>query len=79
MTQLMLCKNERPRSFLRKIPHYGVKEAVFLSTCSMGGSDPVPKCAHRRGSGISDSFGLAFYKAQEAAQQLLPRKARLSR
>jgi len=74
-TQLMLGKrlNEldlRPRV----IPHFGVKEAVFPFNM-FPEVDPLLGPEMRSTGevlGIADSFGLAFFKAEEAAQQLLP-------
>jgi carbamoyl-phosphate synthase large subunit len=76
-TQIMLGKkfsdlNLRPRS----IPHFGVKEAVFPFNM-FPEVDPVLGPEMRSTGevlGLADSFGLAFYKAEEAAQQLLPAK-----
>jgi carbamoyl-phosphate synthase large subunit len=76
-TQVMLGKkfsdlNLRPRS----IPHFGVKEAVFPFNM-FPEVDPVLGPEMRSTGevlGLADSFGLAFYKAEEAAQQLLPAK-----
>ena len=74
-TQLMLGKkladlDIRPRS----ISHFGVKEAVFPFNM-FPEVDPLLGPEMRSTGevlGLADSFGLAFYKAQEAAQQLLP-------
>jgi len=74
-TQLMLGKklNElglKPRT----IPHFGVKEAVFPFNM-FPEVDPILGPEMRSTGevlGIADSFELAFFKAQEAAQQLLP-------
>jgi carbamoyl-phosphate synthase large subunit len=76
-TQIMLGKkfsdlNLQPRS----IPHFGVKEAVFPFNMFQE-VDPVLGPEMRSTGevlGLADSFGLAFYKAEEAAQQLLPAK-----
>jgi carbamoyl-phosphate synthase large subunit len=76
-TQIMLGKkfsdlNLRPRT----IPHFGVKEAVFPFNM-FPEVDPVLGPEMRSTGevlGLADSFGLAFYKAEEAAQQLLPAK-----
>jgi len=58
----------------KQIPHYGVKEAVFpfemFQEC-----DPLLGPEMRSTGevlGMADSFGLSFYKAQEAAKQQLP-------
>jgi carbamoyl-phosphate synthase large subunit len=74
-TQLMLGKklsdlNIEPKS----IPHFGVKEAVFPFNM-FPEVDPLLGPEMRSTGevlGLADSFGLAFYKAQEAAQQQLP-------
>jgi carbamoyl-phosphate synthase large subunit len=76
-TQIMLGKkfsdlNLGPRS----IPHFGVKEAVFPFNM-FPEVDPVLGPEMRSTGevlGLADSFGLAFYKAEEGAQQLLPAK-----
>jgi len=74
-TQIMLGKklsdlDIRPRT----IPHFGVKESVFPFNM-------LPEVDPRLGPemrstgevlGMADSFGLAFFKSQEAAQQQLP-------
>ena len=60
----------------KKIPHYGVKEAVFPFNM-FHEVDPVLGPEMRSTGevlGMADSFELAFHKAQEAAQQLLPQK-----
>ena len=74
-TRLMLGKklselDIRPTS----IPHYGVKEAIFPFNM-FPEVDPVLGPEMRSTGevlGLADSFGLAFYKAEEAAQQVLP-------
>ncbi len=56
------------------IPHYGVKEAVFPFNM-MPEVDPLLGPEMRSTGevlGIADTFGLAFFKAEQAAQQLLP-------
>ncbi|MBI5968369.1 MAG: carbamoyl-phosphate synthase large subunit, partial [Deltaproteobacteria bacterium] len=76
-TQIMLGKKLsdlmlRPRS----IPHFGVKEAVFPFNM-FPEVDPVLGPEMRSTGevlGLADSFGLAFFKAEEAANQLLPAK-----
>lgn len=58
----------------KKIPHYGVKEAVFPFNMFQE-VDPVLGPEMRSTGevlGIADSFGLAYYKAQEATQSPLP-------
>jgi carbamoyl-phosphate synthase large subunit len=74
-TQIMLGKklgdlDIRPRS----IPHFGVKEAVFPFNM-FPEVDPLLGPEMRSTGevlGLADSFGLAYYKAQEATQQVLP-------
>jgi carbamoyl-phosphate synthase large subunit len=74
-TQIMLGKklselNLKPR----RIPHFGIKEAVFPFPM-FPEVDPILGPEMRSTGevlGISNSFGLAFFKAQVAAQQLLP-------
>ncbi|MFC1657600.1 carbamoyl-phosphate synthase large subunit [Candidatus Moduliflexota bacterium] len=56
------------------IPHFGVKESVFPFNM-FPEVDPVLGPEMRSTGevlGMADSFGLAFYKAQEATQQRLP-------
>ncbi|HOS98148.1 MAG TPA: carbamoyl-phosphate synthase large subunit, partial [Deltaproteobacteria bacterium] len=58
----------------RPIHHYGVKEAVFPFTM-FPEVDPLLGPEMRSTGevlGMADSFGLAFYKASEAASQYLP-------
>lgn len=58
----------------KKINHYGVKEAVFPFNM-FPEVDPVLGPEMRSTGevlGLADSFGLAFYKSQEAAQSTLP-------
>lgn len=58
----------------RKIPHFGVKEAVFPFNMFQE-VDPILGPEMRSTGevlGIADSFGLAYYKAQEATQSSLP-------
>ena len=74
-TQLMLGRkladlDIKPKSFR----HFGVKEAVFPFNM-FPEVDPVLSPEMRSTGevlGLADSFGLAYYKAQEAAQQTLP-------
>ncbi|TET83753.1 MAG: carbamoyl-phosphate synthase large subunit [Desulfobacteraceae bacterium] len=74
-TQLMLGKkladlDIRPRSF----PYYGVKEAVFPFNM-FPEVDPLLGPEMRSTGevlGMADSFGLAYFKALEAAHNLLP-------
>lgn len=59
---------------MKKIPHYGVKEAVFPFNMFQE-VDPVLGPEMRSTGevlGIAGSFGLAYYKAQEATQTSLP-------
>ena len=74
-TQLMLGKKLADLQLKPRImPHYGVKEAVFPFNM-LPEVDPVLGPEMRSTGevlGISHSFGSAFFKAQEAAQQLLP-------
>jgi carbamoyl-phosphate synthase large subunit len=58
----------------RKIPHFGVKEAVFPFNM-FPEVDPVLGPEMRSTGevlGMANSFGLAFYKSQQAAKQELP-------
>ncbi len=58
----------------RPIPYYGVKEAVFPFNM-FPEVDPLLGPEMRSTGevlGMADSFGLAFAKAEEAAQQMLP-------
>jgi len=58
----------------RKIPHYGVKEAVFPFNM-FPEVDPILGPEMRSTGevlGISKSFGIAFFKSQEATQNILP-------
>jgi carbamoyl-phosphate synthase large subunit len=58
----------------RHVPHFGVKEAVFPFNMFQE-VDPVLGPEMRSTGevlGLADSFGLAFYKAQEAAKPELP-------
>ncbi len=60
----------------KKIPHYGVKEAVFPFNMYHE-VDPILGPEMRSTGevlGLADSFELAFHKAQEAAQQFLPQE-----
>jgi carbamoyl-phosphate synthase large subunit len=74
-TQLMLGKKLAELDIeSRKIPHVGVKEAVFPFNM-FPEVDPVLGPEMRSTGevlGIADSFDLAFFKAEQAAQQLLP-------
>jgi carbamoyl-phosphate synthase large subunit len=74
-TQAMLGKKLASLDLRQKtIPHYGVKEAVFPFNM-FPEVDPVLGPEMRSTGevlGMADSFGLAFFKAQEAAKQRLP-------
>jgi len=78
-TEIMMAAysgKEYPLSNLKnkKINHYGVKEAVFPFNM-FPEVDPVLGPEMRSTGevlGLADSFGLAFYKSQEAAQSTLP-------
>ncbi|MBN2282284.1 MAG: carbamoyl-phosphate synthase large subunit [Deltaproteobacteria bacterium] len=74
-TQLMLGKKIRDLDLhTGKIPHYGVKEAVFPFNM-FPEVDPLLGPEMRSTGevlGMAESFGPAFYKAEEAAQQTLP-------
>jgi len=74
-TQIMLGKKLSDLDLNKKsIPHFGVKEAVFPFNM-FPEVDPLLGPEMRSTGevlGMADSFGLAFYKAQEAAQQTLP-------
>jgi len=74
-TQLMLGKKLKDLNIERKsVSHFGVKEAVFPFNM-LPEVDPILGPEMRSTGevlGMADSFGLAFYKAEEAAQQVLP-------
>jgi carbamoyl-phosphate synthase large subunit len=74
-TQLMLGKSLSDMNLQRmSIPHFGVKEAVFPFNM-FHEVDPLLGPEMRSTGevlGMADSFGLAFYKAQEATQLPLP-------
>ncbi len=74
-TQIMLGKKLTDLNIRhRAIPHFGVKEAVFPFNMFQE-VDPLLGPEMRSTGevlGLADSFGLAFYKAEEAAQQVLP-------
>ncbi|MEJ5366557.1 MAG: carbamoyl-phosphate synthase large subunit [Desulfosoma sp.] len=75
-TELMLGKTlaDLGLSPTRHLGHYGVKEAVFPFNM-FPEVDPVLGPEMRSTGevlGLADSFGLAFYKAEEAALQRLP-------
>ena len=74
-TQLMLGTRLADLKLTNKpVPHFGVKEAVFPFNM-FPEVDPVLGPEMRSTGevlGMAGSFGLAFYKAQEATQQRLP-------
>jgi len=74
-TQLMLGKTLADLDLKHKaISHFGVKEAVFPFPM-FPEVDPILGPEMRSTGevlGLADSFGLAFYKAQEGAKQYLP-------
>jgi carbamoyl-phosphate synthase large subunit len=74
-TQLMLGKKLADLDIkLGPIPHFGVKEAVFPFNM-FPEVDPILGPEMRSTGevlGLADSFGYAFYKAQEATQSRLP-------
>jgi len=74
-TQVMLGKKLSELDLsTRTIPHFGVKEAVFPFNMFQE-VDPLLGPEMRSTGevlGLANSFGLAFYKAEEAAQQVLP-------
>jgi carbamoyl-phosphate synthase large subunit len=76
-TQIMLGKKLSELNLSQKsIPHFGVKEAVFPFNM-FPEVDPLLGPEMRSTGevlGMADTFGMAFYKAQEAAQQTLPRE-----
>jgi len=74
-TQLMMGKKLKDLNLKRKaIPHYGVKESVF-PFYFYPEVDPVLGPEMRSTGevlGMDESFGMAFFKAQDAAQGRLP-------
>ena len=74
-TQVMIGKKLADLNLKKKsFHHFGVKEAVFPFNMYPE-VDPVLGPEMRSTGevlGLADSFGLAYYKAQEATQQLLP-------
>ena len=74
-TQVILGKKLSELGLGRKsIPHFGVKEAVFPFTMYHE-VDPLLGPEMRSTGevlGLAESFGLAFYRAQQAAQSRLP-------
>ncbi|MDD4161223.1 MAG: carbamoyl-phosphate synthase large subunit [Methanothrix sp.] len=76
-TELMMGKSLQEMALSeRKIPHFGVKESVFPFNM-FPEVDPLLGPEMRSTGevlGLADSFGMAFYKAEEAAKQTLPEK-----
>ncbi len=76
-TQVILGRKLKELNIKHKaIPHFGLKEAVFPFPM-FPEVDPLLGPEMRSTGevlGIADSFGLAFFKAEEAAQQMLPEK-----
>jgi len=74
-TQVMLGKKIADLNLRQSaVPHYGVKEAVFPFSM-FPEVDPLLGPEMRSTGevlGMADSFGMAFFKAQEATQQPLP-------
>ncbi|MDD4237057.1 MAG: carbamoyl-phosphate synthase large subunit [Desulfotomaculaceae bacterium] len=78
-TEIMLAAKTGQKSSVntlvsRRIPHFGVKEAVFPFNMFQE-VDPVLGPEMRSTGevlGIADSFGLAYFKAQEATKTPLP-------
>jgi len=74
-TQIMLGRKLKDLNLeSKKIPHYGVKEAV-LPFYFYPEVDPLLGPEMRSTGevlGMADSFGVAFYKAQDAAKSCLP-------
>jgi carbamoyl-phosphate synthase large subunit len=74
-TQIMLGKKLKDLNLKNKVfRHFGVKEAVFPFNMYPE-VDPVLGPEMRSTGevlGLADSFGLAYYKAQEGTQQYLP-------
>jgi carbamoyl-phosphate synthase large subunit len=74
-TQLMMGKSLQELNLKKlKIPHFGVKESVFPFNMFQE-VDPVLGPEMRSTGevlGLADSFGAAFFKAEEAAQASLP-------
>jgi carbamoyl-phosphate synthase large subunit len=74
-TELMMGKKLKDLGLKeRKIPHFGVKEAVFPFNM-FPEVDPLLGPEMRSTGevlGMADSFGMAFYKAEEAAKPALP-------
>jgi carbamoyl-phosphate synthase large subunit len=79
-TQVMLGRKLAEMGLTRHpVPHFGVKEAVF-PFYMFPEVDPVlgpEMLSTGEVLGMAGSYGLAFYKAQEAASSLLPREGTL--
>jgi carbamoyl-phosphate synthase large subunit len=79
-TQVMLGKKLATMNLKRRpLPHFGVKEAVF-PFYMFPEVDPLLGPEMRSTGevlGMADSYGLAFFKAQEAASATLPRSGTL--
>ncbi len=74
-TQIMLGQKLSDLNLTSKnIPHFGVKEAVFPFNMFPEVDTLLGPEMRSTGEvlGMADSFGAAFFKAQEAAQQTLP-------
>jgi carbamoyl-phosphate synthase large subunit len=76
-TELMMGKKLQDMGLAeKKIPHFGVKESVFPFNM-FPEVDPLLGPEMRSTGevlGLADSFGMAFYRAEEAAKQTLPDK-----
>ena len=76
-TELMMKKSLADMALSeKKIPHFGVKESVFPFNM-FPEVDPLLGPEMRSTGevlGLADSFGMAFYKAEEAAKSTLPDK-----
>jgi carbamoyl-phosphate synthase large subunit len=74
-TQIMLGKKLTEMDLKHKnVPYYGVKESVFPFNMFQE-VDPILGPEMRSTGevlGLADTYGLAFFKAQEATQQTLP-------
>ncbi|UCD27880.1 MAG: carbamoyl phosphate synthase large subunit, partial [Planctomycetota bacterium] len=74
-TEMMMGKTlAEVKPEIKKIPHYGVKEAVFPFPMIQE-ADPILGPEMRSTGevlGLADSFGMAFYKAQDGAKSTLP-------
>ncbi len=73
-TEMIMGKSIVANLATKKIPHFGVKEAVFPFNM-FHEVDPLLGPEMRSTGevlGIADSFGLAYFKAQEATQGSLP-------